>query len=185
MCEPPTLRHSFPQYPKLRSRHSHSILSMHRNALIYQRKFFLETLKTRPPSRQNFSLMISKGDLRGSDFARFRRLSTTIDRFHPNRRRAPYRHGPEKRPSPLINPDAHVVMTVVLARRWAMVVSGRALSGRSLSGCVRSLPCAAGACSVVVRSAMVQELYQRSTPFVPITGRPGRICTRDGRGNDP
>src|SRR5205814_6156473 len=57
--------------------HSHSIISMHRNALIYQRKFFLETLKTRPPSRQNFSLMISKGDLRGSDFARFRRLSTT------------------------------------------------------------------------------------------------------------
>jgi ABC-type uncharacterized transport system substrate-binding protein len=43
----------------------------------------------------------------------------------------------------------------------------------------------ASACSVVVRSAMVQELYQRSAPFVPITGRPGRICTRDGRGNDP
>ena len=26
MCEPPTLRHSFPQYPKPRSRHSHSIV---------------------------------------------------------------------------------------------------------------------------------------------------------------
>src|SRR6266704_2484558 len=86
---------------------------------------------------------------------------------------------------PCLSSGVHSIMTVVLARRWAMVVAGRALSGRSLSGCVRSLPCAAGACSVVVRSAMVQELYQRSTPFVPITGRPGRICTRDGRGNDP
>src|SRR5882724_7866741 len=84
------MRHANLLYPALLFSHSHSILSMHRNALIYQRKFFLETLKTRPPSRQNFSLMISKGDLRGSDFARFRRLSTTIDRFHPNRRRAPY-----------------------------------------------------------------------------------------------
>src|SRR5205814_110678 len=78
--------------------------------------------------------MISKGDLRGSDFARFRRLSTTIDRFHPNRRRAPYRHGPEKRPSPLINPDAHVAMTVVLARRWG---NGRLRTGIILSQPIR------------------------------------------------
>ena len=54
---------------------------MHRNALIYSRKIFLVTVKARPSSRQNFSLMISKGNLRNSDFARFRRLSTTIGRF--------------------------------------------------------------------------------------------------------
>jgi hypothetical protein len=93
------------------------MISEHRNALIFQRKFFLETLKTRLSSRQNFSVMISKGNLRGSDFARFRRLSTTIGRFHPSRRRASYRHGPEKRPSLFIDPDAHVVMTVVLEPR--------------------------------------------------------------------
>jgi len=52
---------------------------MHRNALIYQRKFFLETLKTRPPSRQNFSLMISKGISRG--FADYRQRSIDFIRI--------------------------------------------------------------------------------------------------------
>src|SRR6266702_4067581 len=62
---------------------------------------------------------------------------------------------------------------------------GWALSASRLSSRVRAEPCSPGACSVVVRSAMVQELYQRSPPFIPITGRPGRICARDSRGNDP
>lgn len=50
----------------------------HRNALIFQRKFFLLTVKARLSSRQNFSLLISKVKSRDSDFARLRRLSTTI-----------------------------------------------------------------------------------------------------------
>ena len=63
--------------------HSHSILSMHRNALIYKRKIFLLTVKARPSNRQNFSLMISKGNSRDSNLATFQRLSTTIGRFFP------------------------------------------------------------------------------------------------------
>jgi hypothetical protein len=54
---------------------------MHRNALIYQRKFFLMTLEIRTTSRQNFSLMISKENSRDSDSATFQRLSTTIGRL--------------------------------------------------------------------------------------------------------
>jgi hypothetical protein len=53
----------------------------HGNALIFQRNFFLLTVKARLASRQNFSLMISKENSRDSDFARFQRLSTTIGRF--------------------------------------------------------------------------------------------------------
>lgn len=61
--------------------YSHSILSNHRNALIYKRKIFLLTVKTRPSSRQNFSLLISKGNSHDLDLARFHRLSTTIGQF--------------------------------------------------------------------------------------------------------
>jgi hypothetical protein len=61
--------------------HSHSILSMHRNALIYKSKIFLLTVKARPSRRQNFSLMISKENSRDSNSAAFQRLSTTIGRF--------------------------------------------------------------------------------------------------------
>jgi hypothetical protein len=42
--------------------HSHSILSIHRNMLIYRCNFFLLTVKTRRSSRQNFSLLISNGN---------------------------------------------------------------------------------------------------------------------------
>jgi hypothetical protein len=63
------------------SRHSHSIVLSHGNALIFQRKFFLSTAKARPSSRQNFSLMISKENSRASDFARLRQLSPSIGRF--------------------------------------------------------------------------------------------------------
>ena len=61
--------------------HSHSILSTHRNALIFKRKIFLLTVKARPSSRQNFSLLISKGKTRTSNFARLRQLSPAIGRF--------------------------------------------------------------------------------------------------------
>jgi len=54
---------------------------MHRNALIYKRKIFLLTVETRPSSRQNFSLLISKGNSRDLDSARIRPLSTTIGQF--------------------------------------------------------------------------------------------------------
>ncbi|MDI3471225.1 MAG: hypothetical protein OJF62_003288 [Pseudolabrys sp.] len=53
----------------------------HGNALILQGKFFLETVETRPSSRQNFSLMISKENSRDLASAWFRPLSTTIGRF--------------------------------------------------------------------------------------------------------
>ena len=61
--------------------HSHSILSTHRNALIYSRKFFLTVPEIRTMSRQNFSLMSSKENSRDSNSATFQRLSTTIGRF--------------------------------------------------------------------------------------------------------
>lgn len=53
----------------------------HGNALLFLHKFFLLTVKTRPSSRQNFSLLISNGNSCDSDFARFRGLSTTIGQF--------------------------------------------------------------------------------------------------------
>lgn len=59
----------------------HSILSTHRNALIYKRKFFLTMLGIRTTSRQNFLLMISKENSRDSNSATFQSLSTTIGRF--------------------------------------------------------------------------------------------------------
>jgi hypothetical protein len=67
--------------PEAAAPHSHSILSTHRNALIYQRKFFLLTVQTRPSSRQNFPLLISKENSRDSDFARLRQPSPTIGQF--------------------------------------------------------------------------------------------------------
>ena len=82
--------------------YSHSILSTHRNALIYKRKIFLLTVEIRLPIRQIFSLMISKENLRDSNFARFRELSTTIGQFFASSiaERILRQHG--KRPSALI-----------------------------------------------------------------------------------
>jgi hypothetical protein len=56
--------------------HSRSILSMHRNALIFQRKFFLPMLEVRTTTRPNFFAYDSKGK-----FARFEfgEISATID----------------------------------------------------------------------------------------------------------
>jgi len=73
----PTIQHP----PFSTTRHVHSILSTHRNALIYKRKFFLPMLGIRTTSRQIFSLMISKENSRDSNSATFQRLSTTIGRF--------------------------------------------------------------------------------------------------------
>jgi hypothetical protein len=63
--------------------HSHSIILSHRNALIFQRNFFLLTVKARLSGRQNFSLMFSKENSRDLDSATLQRLSTTIGRFFP------------------------------------------------------------------------------------------------------
>ncbi len=49
---------------------------MHRNALIYRRKFFLAMLEVRTMSRQNFSLMISKENSRDFEFSD---ISASID----------------------------------------------------------------------------------------------------------
>jgi|SRR5580704_11290792 hypothetical protein len=89
-------------YPKLLHsppRHSHSILSMQRNALIYKRKIFLLTVETRPSSRQNFSLLISKEKSRDSNSVRFRRLSTTIGQFFASSIAERLLRQDEKRPS--------------------------------------------------------------------------------------
>ena len=59
----------------------HSIILRHSNALIFQHNFFLPTVKARPSVRQIFSLLISKENLRDSNFARFRQLSPSIGRF--------------------------------------------------------------------------------------------------------
>ena len=61
--------------------HSHSMVSEHRNALIFMRKKFLLTVETRPSVRQISSLLISKEKSRDSNFARLRQLSLTIGRF--------------------------------------------------------------------------------------------------------
>jgi len=50
-----------------RLNHSHSILSKHRNALIYKRKFFLAMLEIRTTNRQIFLLLISKEDSQDSN----------------------------------------------------------------------------------------------------------------------
>jgi hypothetical protein len=53
----------------------------HGNALIFQRKFFLPTVKARPSVRQISSLLISKEKSHDSNFTRLRQLSPTIGRF--------------------------------------------------------------------------------------------------------
>ena len=68
-------------YARSGQNHSHSILSTHRNALIYQRKNFLLTDEIRPSVRQIFSLLISKGKSRDSNSVWLRQLSPTIDQF--------------------------------------------------------------------------------------------------------
>lgn len=81
--------------------HSHSILSTHRNALIYKRKSFLLTVKIRPSARQIFSLMISKKKLYDTNFALLRHLSTTIGRFRAQRNLSTHRLPVRERPSRL------------------------------------------------------------------------------------
>jgi hypothetical protein len=79
-----TLANATLQYPNPTLQYSpsrHSILLMYRNALIYKRKIFLLTVKARPSSRQNFSLLISKEKLRVLNFLRFQRLSLSIGGF--------------------------------------------------------------------------------------------------------
>src|SRR5258707_593234 len=76
--------HDAPKYPiasRITNLHSHSMVLDHGNALIFQRKFFLPTVKARPSVRQISSLLISKGKSRDSNFARLRQLSPTIGRF--------------------------------------------------------------------------------------------------------
>jgi hypothetical protein len=70
----------------------------HRNALIFQRNFFLTTVEIRPSSRQNFSLLISKRKSRDSNFVWLRRLSTTIGQFFALSIAERIRRQDEKRP---------------------------------------------------------------------------------------
>lgn len=92
-------------YPAQRHCRAHSILSIHRNALIYKRKSFLPTVEIRLSVRQIFSLMISKEKLRDSNFARCRQLSPTIGRFFaPSTMQGNMRRC-EKRPSLFIARD--------------------------------------------------------------------------------
>ena len=59
----PIVRWSIPEYPLVRPRHSHSILSTHRNALIYKRKFFLRTLEHRAPDPSEIFALEFKGTI--------------------------------------------------------------------------------------------------------------------------
>jgi hypothetical protein len=63
------------------ARHSHSILSIHRNALICKHKFFDTRSSTVRPIRQKIALLNSKENFRDLESARFQRLSPTIGRF--------------------------------------------------------------------------------------------------------
>jgi hypothetical protein len=73
-------------YFRVSQNHSRAIILSHGNALIFQCKFFLPTVKTRPSVRQNSSLLISKENSRDLSSARFRPLSPTIGRFFSNSR---------------------------------------------------------------------------------------------------
>src|SRR5581483_3480500 len=88
-------------YPIVGLIHSHSMVLSHGNALIFQRNFFLLTVKARLASRQNFSLMISKENSRDSVFARFRGLSTTIGRCSTSSTTQPTSGEHRKTPSAL------------------------------------------------------------------------------------
>jgi hypothetical protein len=97
-----SLRRSIPHYPKPTSsttRHSHSIILSHGSALIFQRKFFLLTVKARPSVRQISSLLILKEKSRDSNFARLRQLSPTIGRFFQITHKRPIIDSRGKRPS--------------------------------------------------------------------------------------
>jgi hypothetical protein len=74
MLRYPALLHNTPP-------HSHSILSMHRNALIYKRNFFQPRQRTDSPIRQKFALLISNGNFGDLRFPWFQRLSASIGRF--------------------------------------------------------------------------------------------------------
>jgi hypothetical protein len=67
--------------------------------LIYSRDFFLTTVETRPSSRQNFSLLISKEKSHDSKFARFRQLSPPIGQFFASSIAERILREDEKRPS--------------------------------------------------------------------------------------
>lgn len=82
----------------------------HGNAVISQRNFFLMTVETRPTSRQNFSLLISKPKSRDSDFARLRRLSTTIGQFFALSIAERILRQDEKRPSAPIARTANALL---------------------------------------------------------------------------
>ena len=78
--------------------HSHSILSIHRNALIHQPNFFLPMLGIRTTTRQTFLLMIPKENPCDSNSAQLRELSTTIDRFLADRSHSAHLRAHEKTP---------------------------------------------------------------------------------------
>jgi hypothetical protein len=70
---------AFGDLSRRHSQNTHSIILDHGNALIYQRNFFCLRSKPRPRIRQIVSLLISKGNLRDSDFARLRPTTIAID----------------------------------------------------------------------------------------------------------
>jgi len=77
-----TLEHSKTADSRLfYSRHSHSIIPRHRNALIFRRKFLQLVAKSRHVIRQKFPLLILKGNFRNSETDRFQPLSASIGRF--------------------------------------------------------------------------------------------------------
>jgi hypothetical protein len=63
------LRNPIPHYPKLAHStpgHSHSMISKHRNALSFQRKFFLHIAKNRPTDPSKICALEFKSEFRRS-----------------------------------------------------------------------------------------------------------------------
>jgi hypothetical protein len=91
---------------------------MQRNALIYNRKIFRLTVETRLSSRQDCSLLISKGNSRDPNFLMFRRLSPTIGQFFASSITQRILHQDEKRPS------APIAQRVCAGHDCALLIQG-------------------------------------------------------------
>lgn len=113
------LRYSPPERSRVsHTAHSHSMILNHGNALISRCNFFLMTVETRPSSRQNFSLLISKAKSHDSGFARLRRLSITIGQFFASSIAEPIRRQGKKRPSTPIARSANALHWLFLNTIW-------------------------------------------------------------------
>jgi hypothetical protein len=116
----------------------------HDNALIFQRKFFLTLLEIRTMSRQIFSLLISKKNLRDSNSTTFQHLSTTIGRFFALSIAERILRQDEKRPSAPIARTANALHWLLLNTIWTERRRGRQGADRQASRMRQPAPARAG-----------------------------------------